>query len=389
MDVNNIYKNNNLTFTIKGGDGHGWALDQTLEYVKDSLEAYTSWRNVKSIKFADIVIFPWYPGFKEFEFLISKKQIVVCFLDNDSEKVYPFLSKKKHKENIDIWLTHSSKEKEKLRRYGYEAYILPSSPKNKIKENKNIDKYFSNKLLDSLKKFKKFSNKKLILSIQRDSSFINGSWLPKDQKNPQYLLDLYKKSFENKLPYILVLTGTRRHWIVKKLDEQKLPYLFLGEKPIYKDDYWNNKIPREIISKLIRECDYSIITSSWEGGPLCIRESLDENIPVFSTPVGNSSDLLSEELILSGVLNNDINLINGIITSNSKTSFLLNESIKKYSKFVDQDTNNIIFSIIEINKLKQIKSKFIRNLIVFDTFFEKVELLLSKIIRRLKIYLSR
>ena len=47
----------NLTFTTKGGDYNSWALDQLLLYVKNGIEEKTNWKYVKSIQFADIVIF--------------------------------------------------------------------------------------------------------------------------------------------------------------------------------------------------------------------------------------------------------------------------------------------------------------------------------------------
>ena len=118
-------------------------------------------------------------------------------------------------------------------------------------------------------------------------------WMPKDQKNPKYLLQIYKKAIEKDLPFILVLTGPRRHWIIKELDKLNLPYIFLGKKPKFRDDYLY-KVPRNIILEIIKECDFSIVTSSWEGGPLCIAESLDVGRLTFSTEVGMANDILSK-----------------------------------------------------------------------------------------------
>ena len=100
---------------------------------------------------------------------------------------------------------------------------------------------------------------------------------------------------------MLVITGVRRHWIVNELDKNKLPYIFVGQKPDIKDDYLK-KIPRATILEITKECDFGVVTSSWEGGPLCIIESLEVKKLTFSTDVGFSKDLLTKDLILEGNL---------------------------------------------------------------------------------------
>ena len=64
---------------------------------------------------------------------------------------------------------------------------------------------------------------------------------------------------------MLVLTGVRRHWIINELDKNELPYIFIGQKAELKDDYLN-KIPREKIREITKECDFALVTSSWGEG---------------------------------------------------------------------------------------------------------------------------
>ena len=375
----------NLTFTTKGGDYNSWALDQLLLYVKNGIEERTNWKYVKSIQFADIVIFGWYTGFKESSFLLKKKQVIVCLLENDTKKVYFDFFKKKFNSRIDIWLTQSTNEKRRLNKKGFKAFVMPYTQKSKEISKKEILK--NNSYLEPLKKFRSKSNKKLIVSIQRDSSLIQNNWLPKEQKNPQYLFDLYRESLNRNLPIMLVLTGVRRHWIISKLDKYQLPYIFIGQKPYIEDDYLN-KFPRETILEITKECDYAIVTSSWEGGPLCIIESLEVEKLTFSTNVGFSKDLLPKDLILEGNLNKDIENIKKVINSDSINSNLTNRALKKYKKFKNLDLN---FIIKEINLLSKLKSKNMSNnkllnrTFLLDSFTNLVE----NFLRRLLCFLKR
>ena len=374
-----------ITFTTKGGDYNSWALDQMLLYVKNSLQQKTNWKFVESIQFADVVIFGWYEGFKENKFLLKKTQVIICLLENDTEKIYFDLFKKRYNNGIDLWLTQSTKEKRILNKKGFKAFVMPYSrgPNNLSK------KEIGNKVdyLEPLREFKSKSKKKLLVSIQRDSSFINKKWVPKEQKNPNYLVNLYKELLKQNIPIMLVITGVRRHWIINELEKYELPYIFIGQKPDLEDDYLN-KIPRKTILEITKECDFSIVNSSWEGGPLCIIESLEVKKLTFSTNVGFCKDLLHKDLILEGELSKDVQILKKIINSDSKKDYLLDESIKKYEKF---KTKDIDFIIREIYLLVKVKAKsfqkhsLINKIFLFDKFLNFVE----KFLRRLLCFLKR
>ena len=379
-----------IIYTIKGGDNNGWALDQTLFYVKNAFEEKTNWIFSKSIRYADVVIFGWYNGFLENRYLLNKNQIKICILDNDTNHIYKNLLNDKYISEIKIWLTHSTKEKKILREQGYDAFIMPYvkkiNPINKIILNKE---YTS--MLDSIERYKKDFKKKLIVSIQRDSSFINKEWIPKKQKNPQYLLDLYKESIKQNLNYILVICGTRRHWITKELDRLKLPYLFLGRKPYYLDDYLE-KIPRDLILEIIKKCDYSIVTSNWEGGPLCIIESLEVGKACISTNVGFSQDLLSNELLLKGKLKEDLIILKNILSSESRSKIALRNSLEKYESYKSLDLELIIDKILYLSNKKNKNSNkyFTRlNIYLFDRFINLIENITIRSISFIKRKLSQ
>ena len=374
-----------LTFTTKGGDYNSWALDQTLFYVKNGFREKTNWIYVDSIFLADIVIFGWYSGFLENKLLITGAKILICILDNDSRKIYKDIFKNKDLQKIDFWLTHSSREKNYLREKGLNSFILPYPKKNKF-YNPRIEKKYLN-FIDSLKIYKTKNNIKLILSTQRDSSNIKKEWIPKKQKNPEYLIELYEESIKQNLPYILVLCGVRRHWILKKLDKRKLPYIFIGDKPNINDDYLK-KLPRDLILEITKLCDFSIVTSSWEGGPLCIFESLEVGKPTFSTDVGFARDLLSNNFILSGKLESDIKIIKNILFSEEKNNLSTNECLVKYENFIQIDLINIIDKIYQLKKTKIYYFKLNLNLYKFK-FLDNVLNNLENFLKRSFNFLKR
>ena len=149
-----------IIYTIKGGDNNGWALDQTLFYVKNAFGEKTNWIFSKSIRYADIVIFGWYNGFLENRYLLNKNQIKICILDNDTNHIYKTLLNHKYISEINIWLTHSTKEKNILREQGHDAFIMPYlkklNPNNKI-----ILKKEYTSMLDSIERYKKDFKKQL------------------------------------------------------------------------------------------------------------------------------------------------------------------------------------------------------------------------------------
>ena len=173
----------------------------------------------------------------------------------------------------------------------------------------------------------------------------------------------------------MVICGTRRHWITKELDRLKLPYLFLGRKPFYLDDYLE-KIPRDLILEIIKKCDYSIVTSNWEGGPLCIIESLEVGKACISTNVGFSQDLLSNELLLKGKLKEDIIILKNILSSESRSKIALRDSLEKYESYKRIDLKLILDKITYLaNKKNKKSNKYLTrlNIYLFDRFFNLIE----------------
>ena len=164
-------------------------------------------------------------------------------------------------------------------------------------------------------------------------------------------------------------------------------YIFLGDKPDEYDDY-SNKLPRTLVLRILKECDFSIVTSNWEGGPLCIIESLEVGTLTFSTSVGFSNDLLPKEMILTGELSKDIATISKVIKSSKLEKKLLSESISKYERFKSIDMERIISNIIELMQ-KRIGYKKSKTNKFFSKYVDKLFFNFENFLRRLITFAKR
>jgi len=99
----------------------------------------------------------------------------------------------------------------------------------------------------------KIKNKILIGSFQKDS--IRKNLLePKWQKNPDLLVDIAIQLKNKGYNFILILAGPKKHYIIKRLEEEKLPYIFIGVMNQIiegKDDISTNNLPLQTINLLI------------------------------------------------------------------------------------------------------------------------------------------
>jgi glycosyltransferase involved in cell wall biosynthesis len=135
----------------------------------------------------------------------------------------------------------------------------------------------------------------LIGSFQRDSLGKDLS-RPKWQKGPTMLLDILSHLDRNR--YLLVLAGPRRHFVVNRCRELRIPYLFVGdEKPINDciDDFGTHGNIRSSseLALLYNLIDLYLVTSNSEGGPKAVLEAPLCHTPVLSTDVGMSRDVLT------------------------------------------------------------------------------------------------
>ena len=93
---------------------------------------------------------------------------------------------------------------------------------------------------------------------------------------------------------MVLLAGPRRHWLIRQLEAEGLPFRFAGENPGDEDDYARNILDRPALNRLYQAMDVCVVSSRWEGGPYSVLEALLAGRALVSTPVGIARDLLPE-----------------------------------------------------------------------------------------------
>jgi glycosyltransferase involved in cell wall biosynthesis len=129
----------------------------------------------------------------------------------------------------------------------------------------------------------------VIGSFQRDTE---GSDLrsPKLEKGPDRLCDEiidFHDRIDGSAPLEVLLGGWRRQYVMKRLDDAGIRYIYLERAPI------------DVVNEMYNCTDLYIVSSRHEGGPQAIAECALTRTPIVSTDVGLARDILSEKSILN------------------------------------------------------------------------------------------
>ena len=124
------------------------------------------------------------------------------------------------------------------------------------------------------------------LDIQEDA-FVIGSFqrdghedgMPKLIKGPDTLIETLTR-VHGKRPIVALLTGSGRSYVVEALKERAVPFVYR----------WLDT--RDNIPRMYHAIDLYLISSREEGGPAALRESMASGVPVVSTRMGLSLDLI-------------------------------------------------------------------------------------------------
>tara|TARA_B100000131_G_scaffold323042_1_gene379433 strand:- start:8697 stop:9620 length:924 start_codon:yes stop_codon:yes gene_type:complete len=124
----------------------------------------------------------------------------------------------------------------------------------------------------------------LIGSFQRDTE---GHDLksPKLIKGPDVFLDIVKRLFVENKNLKVVLTGTRRNYLIDNFEKLNIPYVYYEMTDLTK------------LNELYNILDLYLVTSRLEGGPQAILECAISRTPVLSTDVGIASEILNNKSI--------------------------------------------------------------------------------------------
>lgn len=158
------------------------------------------------------------------------------------------------------------------------------------------------------------------------------------QKNPERFIEIVKEIKEKypALKVAMVGTGDLDDEIKKLIREYNLSSTikFYG----FKDNPY----------KILQSSKLMMITSRYEGTPMCALEAFACGIPIISTPADGLNDIIDNQK--TGFLSNDnkkiIDYVIKLLTE-KKTLNMLKENVRKKNKQI----NNIIFYKNEIKKI--------------------------------------
>ncbi len=129
-------------------------------------------------------------------------------------------------------------------------------------------------------KYKIPSRRLIIGSFQKDGTGWQEGNRPKMIKGPDILVDTLIK-LKKHHPFVL-LSGPARGYVIQNLKKNKIEHVH-----IFLNDH--SKMP-----ELYQCLDTYLITSREEGGPMALLEAMACGVPVVSTRVGMSNDLIKD-----------------------------------------------------------------------------------------------
>lgn len=137
----------------------------------------------------------------------------------------------------------------------------------------------------------------VIGSFQKDGEGWGDGMVPKRIKGPDAFVAA-AKALAKDLPVFVLLTGPARGYVKRALDEAGIRYAH------------HYAVDRDDLARCYDALDLYLICSREEGGPMALMESMGSHVPVVSTRVGMSPDLIEDGV--SGALV-DIDDIEGLV----------------------------------------------------------------------------
>ncbi len=254
-----------------------WIVDR----MRSDWYEYNSEISTESLRSSDIIwiISPWL--WKKIPKKHLKSKNVVCsiyhidFKSFDEEEKEDFFERDKY---VDFYHVISLKTKKQLETITDKKII--SIP---LWINQNNWFYIENK--NQLRHdFNLNEEDYLIGSFQRDTE---GHDLisPKLIKGPDIFLDIVEEICSINKNAKVVLSGTRRNYLINNFEEKDIPYIYY------------EMVDLQTLNKLYNVLDLYIVSSRIEGGPQAIVECSITKTPLVSTDVGVAQEILHPESI--------------------------------------------------------------------------------------------
>ena len=256
-----------------------WIIDR----MKEEFENYNPDFVTNNIKECDIIwiIAPWM--WKKIPKKYLKSKTVVCSIHHLEEKDFsgkPLKEFYKRDKHVDFYHTISEKSKIEIQKLTSKKII--SIP---FWINENI--FFPIEDRSTLRsKYDLNEDSFIIGSFQRDTE---GKDLKSAKliKGPDRFVEIVKNLALKNDNLIVLLTGYRRQYVIKRLEEENIQYKYI------------EMVDFENLNELYNCLDLYIVSSRVEGGPQAILECGITKTPIISTDVGVASEVLASESIFN------------------------------------------------------------------------------------------
>lgn len=272
---------------LAGGDCAGWALDEELKLVRETLVAMPDQVELSGIERCEIVHCLDPLMLKELSVpnLIGKR--VVCHVPGDPVWFIQQPDFIKISPVVGRWIAQSRKAQATLVSLGFPADMIPYALDTRVFDGRLP----AGQSVSSLRRRWNIPEDGYVIgNFMRDSLGDNLA-VPKPQKGPDLFLAIMQLLKSRGLSVHVLLAGPRRHWIRAQLTASGIPFTFVG-KEIQADDYPANILDRATLNLLYQAADLHLVSSRSEGGPFAILEAAGARSKILSTPVGHAQDVL-------------------------------------------------------------------------------------------------
>jgi glycosyltransferase involved in cell wall biosynthesis len=269
---------------LTGGDDIGWALDEDLRLIK---EAVANMVELVDLPESEVVHTAWWEGLTMYPRESFAGKRIICHVPGEPFRYFTVPGHRLAMSMVGRWVTRTKQAASQLAGVGIRTNLIPYIVDVKTFNPLQPDNDSLGALRDE---WKVPANAYVIGSFQRDTE---GSDLksPKLVKGPDILLEVLLGLRSRGLNFHVLLAGPRRHWLLGRLEEEDIPFTYVG-RPTKKDDIKTNSLPRSTLNLLYNLVDLYVVASRSEGGPHAILEAAACRCKIVSTPVGTAPDIL-------------------------------------------------------------------------------------------------
>lgn len=271
---------------LTGGDDIGWAVDEDMKLARQALEPVV---DLVDLDQSEIVHGVWWQGLLMWPLEKLSGKRIICHVPGEPFRYFTLMEHSAAQRIVGAWITRTRQAQEQLRAVGVDSDLVPylvdvdtfrpleqgDPPVERLREEWALP-----------------SDAFLVGSFQRDTE---GSDLksPKLVKGPDLLLEILLGLRKKGVAAHAVLAGPRRHWIMRRLREESIPFTYIG-KPPEGDDIGYNSLPRPTLNILYNLLDLYVVGSRSEGGPHAILEAAATRCRIISTRVGMAPEVLEQ-----------------------------------------------------------------------------------------------